>query len=179
MPTSDGIRQDSFSHTAAGQRSRVPRLERHRHRGADLNRRPPEPFSDLCPNATLWYNGPRNLEVCMPKRSKPKSQRRDWRWYASFALNAAVALSMVLGTVFLFTGGSVAQQAPVVPPTVTVGAPAPTVVPTATPKPAGQVAPQSPVHGAGLSHSLLPTMAERANSRAGTLGVTSPGTHWG
>ncbi len=116
----------------------------------------------------------------MPKRSKPKSQRRDWRWYASFALNAAVALSMVLGTVFLFTGGSIAQQAPVVPPTVTVGAPAPTIAPTPTPKPAGQVAPQSPIRGAGLNESLLPSVAGLRNSwGTGAYDADLPGSYWG
>ncbi|MGE5263634.1 MAG: hypothetical protein ACM3S0_09650 [Acidobacteriota bacterium] len=68
----------------------------------------------------------------MPRRSKVKTQKRDWRWYASFALNGAVALSMVLGTVFLFTGGSVGQPAPIVAPTETVGPAAPVVAPTPT-----------------------------------------------
>ncbi|HEX9075494.1 MAG TPA: hypothetical protein VF932_06920 [Anaerolineae bacterium] len=68
----------------------------------------------------------------MPRRSKVKTQRRDWRWYASFGLNAAVALSMVLGTVFLFTGGSIARPAPIVPPTETVGPAATDVAPTPT-----------------------------------------------
>ncbi len=83
----------------------------------------------------------------MPRRSKPKVQKRDWRWYASFGLNAAVALSMVLGTVFLFTGGSILQrQAP--PPTLDLSstavqtptvaatpASAPSAMNTATPAP--------------------------------------------
>lgn len=68
----------------------------------------------------------------MPRRSKVKTQKRDWRWYASFALNGAVALSMVLGTVFLFTGGSISRPAPIVPPTETVGPAAPAVAPTPT-----------------------------------------------
>src|SRR5512140_1257024 len=92
----------------------------------------------------------------MPRRAKLKSQKRDWRWYASFGLNAMVALSMVLGTVFLFTGGSINRAAPVVPPTATVGAPAPSVEPTATPKPAGQLnRPESPV--ASPSGNLINT----------------------
>ncbi len=82
----------------------------------------------------------------MPKRSKPQRERRDWRWYASFALNAAVALSMVLGTVFLFTGGP--RPAPtvptIVPPTESASGTSPTpasaptvapVAPTPTPTP--------------------------------------------
>ena len=77
----------------------------------------------------------------MSRRSKSKQQKRDWRWWASFVLNGAVALSMVLGTVFLFTGGSVGQQAPYVPPTATVGAPvaAPTATPAVSPTPASSL----------------------------------------
>ena len=86
----------------------------------------------------------------MPRRSKAKAQKRDWRWYASFALNGAVALSMVLGTVFLFTGGSLGSSAPIVPPTETFG-PAPAVVPTATPPPAAPSVPApSPTPQASL-----------------------------
>lgn len=87
----------------------------------------------------------------MPRRAKPKSQKRGWRWYASMGLNGLVALSMVFGTVLLFTGGSIAPR-PAVPtivaPTVDVNSPtltplplpptsapaAPTAPPTATPK---------------------------------------------
>ncbi|MBI4790952.1 MAG: hypothetical protein HY782_28310 [Chloroflexi bacterium] len=72
----------------------------------------------------------------MPRRIKSKPQKRDWRWYASFALNAAVALSMVLGSVLLFTGGAIAPR-PSVPtisvPTEAPGASQPTVAPTPTP----------------------------------------------
>ncbi len=45
----------------------------------------------------------------MPKRVNPKAQKRDWRWYASMLLNGLVALSMVLGTVLLFTGAPTPQ----------------------------------------------------------------------
>ncbi len=82
----------------------------------------------------------------MSKRSKPKREKRDWRYYAAFALNAVVAASMVLGTIFLFTGAP--RPAPsvptIVPPTESAGsstatpASAPTAappVPTATPSP--------------------------------------------
>lgn len=51
----------------------------------------------------------------MPRRVKPKAQKRDWRWYASLGLNGLVALSMVLGTVFLFTGASLGQRSAAVP----------------------------------------------------------------
>jgi hypothetical protein len=69
-------------------------------------------------------------------RKSSKSQKRDWRWYASFSLNALVALSMVLGSVLLFTG---APQ--VVAPTPTA---APTIAPTLPPAPAPTVAPPTP-----------------------------------
>ncbi len=81
----------------------------------------------------------------MPKRAKPKSQKRGWRWYASMGLNGLVALSMVLGTVFLFTGAPRPTPPTIVPPTVDVNAPvvtpvlpttppvAPTPLPTPTP----------------------------------------------
>ena len=42
----------------------------------------------------------------MPRRAKPQTQKKNWRWYASMGLNGLVALSMVLGTVFLFTGAA-------------------------------------------------------------------------
>lgn len=74
----------------------------------------------------------------MSRRSKPKTHKRDWRWYASLALNGAVALSMVLGTVFLFTGGSIAPRAApptLLAPTAPVDAGAPLVPPALTPTP--------------------------------------------
>ncbi len=71
----------------------------------------------------------------MPKRAKPKSQKRGWRWYASMGLNGLVALSMVLGTVFLFTGAPRPTPPTIVPPTVDVNAPVatPVVLPTTPP----------------------------------------------
>ncbi len=73
----------------------------------------------------------------MSRRAKSKETRRDWRWYASFALNGAVALSMVLGTVFLFTGAPTRSAVPTIAvPTIspaTPVAPAPTVAPTSVP----------------------------------------------
>ncbi|MCL4489528.1 MAG: hypothetical protein M1570_15575 [Chloroflexi bacterium] len=87
----------------------------------------------------------------MARRSKPKTQKRDWRWYASFGLNGLVALSMILGTVLLFTGGSIIQRQPV--PTIAVptistdasnaGAAAtpPAVAPTTAPSAPNQAAP--------------------------------------
>ncbi len=75
----------------------------------------------------------------MPRRSKPKVQKRDWRWYASFGLNAAVALSMVLGTVFLFTGGSIVQRSAAVPTLdISTAAPNGNVAPTLGATPAEQ-----------------------------------------
>jgi len=84
----------------------------------------------------------------MPRRAKPKTQRKNWRWYASMGLNGLVALAMVMGTVFLFTGAPTAQPASITAPTVDPNAvltplPGPTSVPTAvpatpTPKPGGR-----------------------------------------
>ncbi len=86
----------------------------------------------------------------MSRRSntQKQGQKRDWRWYANIGLNGIVALSMVLGTVLLFTGPAITQQAapaataipqsanPVVNPTTpTPVAPTPTpAAPTPTPK---------------------------------------------
>jgi 3',5'-cyclic AMP phosphodiesterase CpdA len=81
----------------------------------------------------------------MPRRSKPKAQKRDLRWWASTLLNGAVALSMVLGTVFLFTGGPRPApptiEAPTVAPNSSVLTPAP--LPTSPPA-APTVAPPTP-----------------------------------
>jgi hypothetical protein len=68
----------------------------------------------------------------MPRRSTPKQQKRDWRWYAMMSLNGLVVLSMVIGTFLIFAPP--ARPLPsniekIVPPTA-----APTVLPTATPK---------------------------------------------
>jgi hypothetical protein len=69
----------------------------------------------------------------MPRRAKPKSQKRGWRWYASMGLNGMVALSMVLGTVFLFTGAprTTAPLPTIAPPTVDVNASTLTPLPPA------------------------------------------------
>ncbi len=69
----------------------------------------------------------------MPKRSKPKSQKRDWRWFASLALNGAVALSMVLGTVLLFSGPPAPPPPTIAPPTQPAGSTGASIVPTPTP----------------------------------------------
>ncbi len=100
----------------------------------------------------------------MPRRSKPKNEKRDWRWYASFVLNAAVALSMVLGTVFLFTGGSAAPQptqptisVPTLAPGATTpvsGASTPVAAPTATPASPAPAATPTPKASAGLQTPL-------------------------
>ncbi|HEX7592558.1 MAG TPA: hypothetical protein VF429_00140 [Anaerolineae bacterium] len=68
----------------------------------------------------------------MPRRAKPKSQQKNWRWYASMGLNGLVAVSMVLGTVFLFTGApSTAALPTIAAPTVDVNAPTFTPMPQA------------------------------------------------
>ncbi len=104
----------------------------------------------------------------MPKRGKPKSERRDWRWYASFVLNAFVALSMVIGTVFLFTGGSTTQSPPAITPIPTsVGAVTPTPAPAPanpTPTPTKTSLDLTPPSGAG---SL--TFAVAGDSRDGDV----------
>ena len=74
----------------------------------------------------------------MPRRAKPQTQKKNWRWYASMGLNGLVALSMILGTVFLFTGAPTAQPASITAPTVDPNAiltplPASTGIPTAVP----------------------------------------------
>ncbi len=60
----------------------------------------------------------------MPRRAKTKTLSRDWRWYASMLLNGLIAVSMVLGTVFLFTGAPTPQAAA---PTIDIPTLAPTV----------------------------------------------------
>ena len=81
----------------------------------------------------------------MPRRARPKKQKRDWRWYASTALNGIVALSMVLGTVFLFTGAPTPQA---VAPTIEIPTLAPTVAVTQT-----VIAPTPP----GPTSAITPT----------------------
>ncbi len=77
----------------------------------------------------------------MPRRRKPQATKRDWRWYMHTGLNVFVALSMVLGTVVLFTGGNFGQgsaaptfEAPQDIPTLapTSGAPTSVTPPLAT-----------------------------------------------
>jgi hypothetical protein len=68
----------------------------------------------------------------MPRRVKSKTQRKNWRWYASMGLNGLVALAMVMGTVFLFTGAPTAQPPSITAPTVDPNSPVLTPLPGAT-----------------------------------------------
>ncbi len=99
----------------------------------------------------------------MPRRAKPKPKKRDWRWFVSTGLNAFVALSMVLGTVFLFSGGSLAPRAapatfeaptdlPTFAPTTPAITPTPAVAPTSTPPSAPNPAPSSPTPGSNVGN---------------------------
>jgi hypothetical protein len=98
----------------------------------------------------------------MPRRSKPKVQKRDWRWYASFGLNAAVALSMVLGTVILFTGGSIVprQAAPTVAPTTNLSS---SVIPTPTP-PASTTPEAQPTSAPATPNPAPPSPTPKASA---------------
>jgi hypothetical protein len=75
----------------------------------------------------------------MPRRATPKSKKRDWRWYASLALNGAVVLSMVVGTFLIFAPPTPRSAAPVIEtPTLAPITPipvnaSPTVAPTPVP----------------------------------------------
>lgn len=70
----------------------------------------------------------------MSRRSKLQQKKRDWRWYASFALNGAVALSMVLGTVLLFAPAPRPSVLPTLEvPTAAPTSSVPTLVPTVAP----------------------------------------------
>jgi hypothetical protein len=74
----------------------------------------------------------------MPRRSKPKETKRDWRWWASTLLNGAVVVSMVIGTIFVFAGvpTRTAPQAPTNElPTLAPTTIAPPTAPPATPTP--------------------------------------------
>jgi hypothetical protein len=74
----------------------------------------------------------------MPRRSKPKETKRDWRWWANTLLNGAVVISMVLGTIFVFAGMPTrsTQQLPTVElPTLAPTTVPPTLSPPATPTP--------------------------------------------
>src|SRR5512144_1989855 len=108
----------------------------------------------------MWYNSLSDLEDGMPRRIKPKNQKKDWRWYASFAMNAAVALSMVLGTVLLFSGGPPAPAVPtIVPPTESAGSTPPAAAPTSTP----------------ASQPGQPTPTPQANAGARSVAQNLPG----
>lgn len=75
----------------------------------------------------------------MPKRFDQKKKRRDWRWYANVVISVIVALSMVLGTVAVFTGMGT-PSAPPPPPTLDVPTLAPTPLPsTPTPTPRASI----------------------------------------
>jgi hypothetical protein len=81
----------------------------------------------------------------MPRRSKPKAQKRDMRWWLSTLLNGAVALSMVLGTVFLFTGAPRPTPPTIEAPTAAPNSSVLTPVPLPTSPPAAPtVAPPTP-----------------------------------
>jgi hypothetical protein len=66
----------------------------------------------------------------MPRRKKPQAAKKSWHWYANMGLNVVVALSMILGTVFLFTGNTFSQQRGIVLPTDLPGGDIPTLAPT-------------------------------------------------
>jgi hypothetical protein len=70
----------------------------------------------------------------MPRRARPRETKRDWRWWANILLNGAVVVSMVFGSVLVFTGLTPRQTLPTIEaPTVapTIPAPAPTPTPKA------------------------------------------------
>lgn len=83
----------------------------------------------------------------MPRRKKPQATKKDWRWYMHTGLNIFVALSMVLGTVVLFTGGGGAFTPSAAVPTLEIPQDIPTLAPTvgaatsATPAPPGSPTP--------------------------------------
>jgi hypothetical protein len=97
----------------------------------------------------------------MPRRVDPKKKRRDWRWYASFGLNALVALSMMLGTVIIFVGAPTTGAPP--PPTIEV----PTLAPS-TPTPA----PPTPTPQASADYTFA--VAGRFNEPPGTAMLFTP-----
>ena len=117
-------------------------------------------FAPICQEWGLWYNLPRKFgRNGMPRRVDPsKKTKRDWRWYASIGLNGIVALSMILGTVFLFTGAPTRSI-----PTIEVPTAAPaTAVPTLAPTPA----PPTPTPKASASNY---TFAVVGDSRDGDV----------
>ena len=106
----------------------------------------------------------------MPRRVDPnkKKTKRDWRWYANIGLNGIVALSMVLGTVFLFTGVRTPTAAI---PTLQVPTAAPdTVVPTTAPStPAPATTPQPTVTPTPKASASSYTIAVTGISRDGDV----------
>lgn len=71
----------------------------------------------------------------MSRRIKPKETKRDWRWWTNILLNGAVVVSMVFGSILVFTG---VRPAASTQPLPTIEAPtlAPTTpLPAATPTP--------------------------------------------
>ena len=103
----------------------------------------------------------------MPRRAKSKSQKRGWRWYASMALNGAVALSMVLGTVFLFTGAPRSTPPTIEAPTAAPNSPALTPIPPPTIVPA--VAPTPPPSPTPKADASSYTFAVAGDSRDGDV----------
>jgi 3',5'-cyclic AMP phosphodiesterase CpdA len=85
----------------------------------------------------------------MPRRIKLKETKRDWRWWTSMLLNGAVVLSMVFGSIIVFTGLTPRQAIPTIE--VPTAAPAtvapPTLAPAATPTPKASVNYQFAVAG--------------------------------
>lgn len=69
----------------------------------------------------------------MSRRSKPKETKRDWRWWANVLLNSAVVVSMVFGSILVFTGLTPRQAVPTME-VPTVAPTPPTPAPTPTPK---------------------------------------------
>ena len=70
----------------------------------------------------------------MSRRIKPKETKRDWRWWTNILLNGAVVVSMVFGSIIVFTGVRPVSTQPL--PTLEAPTPAPaTPVSPATPTP--------------------------------------------
>jgi hypothetical protein len=105
----------------------------------------------------------------MPRRSKPKGQKRDMRWWLSTLLNGAVALSMVLGTVFLFTGA----PRPAAPPTIE----APTAVPGSSALTPAPLPTSPPAASTPAPPTPTPTpKANVSNDHLAVAGRGAPGT---
>jgi hypothetical protein len=70
----------------------------------------------------------------MSRRARTKSTKHDWRWYAYQVFGILVALSMVGGSIVMFTGSTLQRAAA---PTFAVPTAAPTLpgaVPTLPPQ---------------------------------------------